>query len=80
MQNNLNYKNNNKCNSKPQKKKKYCSGLPFPPPGYLPDSGIEPVSLTCLALVGDSLPLCHLENIHICIIIMYIIIIYNYYI
>ena len=23
----------------------YLSGLPFPPPGYLPDPGIEPVSL-----------------------------------
>ena len=24
----------------------YCSGLPFPPPGDLPDPGIEPTSLT----------------------------------
>ena len=29
------------------------SGLPFPPPGYLPDSGIEPGSP---ALQSDSLP------------------------
>ena len=25
-------------------RKEYWSGLPFPPPGDLPDSGIEPVS------------------------------------
>ena len=30
-----------------------CSGLPFPSPGDLPDSGIEPWSLTFQA---DSLP------------------------
>ena len=30
----------------------YWSGLSFPPSGNLPDSGIEPVSLTSLALVG----------------------------
>ena len=26
-------------------RQKYCSGLPFPPPGDIPNSGIEPVSL-----------------------------------
>ena len=31
----------------------YWSGLPFPPPGDLPDPGIEPGSL---ALPADSLP------------------------
>ena len=30
----------------------YWSGLPFPPPGDLPDSGIEPVSPESPALVG----------------------------
>ena len=30
----------------------YCSGLPFPPPGDLPDSGIEPISLESPALAG----------------------------
>jgi len=30
----------------------YCSGLPFPSPGYLPDPGIEPGSPT---LKADSL-------------------------
>ena len=29
-----------------------CSGLPFPTPGDLPDSGIETVSLVSSALVG----------------------------
>ena len=28
------------------------SGLPLPPPGDLPDPGIEPVSLAALALAG----------------------------
>ena len=32
-------------------RKDYWSGLPFPPPGDLPDSGIEPESLTAPALV-----------------------------
>ena len=31
----------------------YWSGLPGPPPGDLPDPGIEPVSPTYLALVGE---------------------------
>ena len=31
----------------------YCSGLPFPSPGYLPNTGIEPQSP---ALQADSLP------------------------
>ena len=30
----------------------YWSGLPFPTPGDLPDSGIEPVSPACPALAG----------------------------
>ena len=32
------------------------SGLPFPPPGDLPNSGIEPSSLASAALQADSLP------------------------
>ena len=35
----------------------YWSGLPFPPPGVLPDPGIEPRSP---ALQADSFPLHHL--------------------
>ena len=31
-------------------------GLPFPSPGDLPDPGIEPTSLTSLALQADFLP------------------------
>ena len=34
-------------------KQEYCSGLPFPPPGDLPDLGIETQSS---ALQSDSLP------------------------
>ena len=37
-------------------RQEYCSGLPFPSPGDLPDSVIEPGSP---ALQADSLPLSH---------------------
>ena len=40
-------------------KQEYWSGLLFPPPGDLPDPGIEPVSP---ALQADSLPLSHLGS------------------
>ena len=40
-------------------RQEYWNGLPFPPPGHLPDPGIETVSP---ALLGDSLPLSHLGN------------------
>ena len=33
-------------------RQEYWSGLPFPPPGALPDPGIEPVSLASPALAG----------------------------
>ena len=33
-------------------REEYWSGLPFSPPGDLPDPGIEPVSLECPALAG----------------------------
>ena len=33
-------------------RQEYWNGLPFPPPGYLPDPGIEPVSLVSPALAG----------------------------
>ena len=39
----------------PSSRQEYWSGLPFPPPGDLPDSGIEPASP---AWQADSLPLC----------------------
>ena len=35
-------------------RQEYCSGLPCPPPGDLPNPGIEPVSLTSHALAGRS--------------------------
>ena len=33
-------------------RKEYWSGLPFPPPRYLPEPGIEPASLASSALAG----------------------------
>ena len=33
-------------------RQEYWSGLPFPPPGDLPDPGIEPMSPTAPALAG----------------------------
>ena len=33
-------------------RQEYCSGLPFPTPGHLPDPGIEPTSLGSPALAG----------------------------
>ena len=40
-------------------RQEYYSGLPCPPPGDLPDPGIEPWSPT---LQADSLPLSHQGN------------------
>ena len=36
-------------------RQEYCSGLPCPPPGDLPDLGIEPMSPVAHALQADSL-------------------------
>ena len=38
-------------------RQEYCSGFPCPPPGDLPILGIEPISLTCIALASGFLPL-----------------------
>ena len=35
-------------------RQEYWSGLPFPPPGDLPDPGVEPRSLMSYALQADS--------------------------
>ena len=40
-------------------RQEYWSGLPFPPPGDLPDLGIEPTAPASLALQADSLLLSH---------------------
>ena len=37
-------------------RQEYCSGLPCPPPGDLPNPGIEPVSLMSPALTGGFFP------------------------
>ena len=34
-------------------RQEYWSGLSCPPPGYLPDLGIEPMSLVSVALAGE---------------------------
>ena len=40
-------------------KQEYWMGLTFPPPGELPDPGIEPMSPEAPELQADSLPLSH---------------------
>ena len=40
-------------------RQEYWSGLPFPPPGDLPNPGIQPRSSASPALQADSLPLSH---------------------
>ena len=45
-------------------KKVWWSGLSFPPPGYLPDPEIEPVSLVSPELQVDSLPFEPLRKHH----------------
>ena len=40
-------------------RQEYWSGLPFPPPGDLPNSKIKPTSPMTPALKADTLPLCH---------------------
>ena len=42
-------------------RQQYWSGLPCPPPGDLPDPGIQPTSPLALALQADSLPQRHQE-------------------
>ena len=43
-------------------RQEYWSGLPFPPPGDLPNSGIEPTSSVSPALAGGFFTLSYLEN------------------
>ena len=38
-------------------RQEHWSGLPCPPPGDLPDPGVEPMSLMSPALAGGFLPL-----------------------
>ena len=40
-------------------KQEYCSGLPFPTPGDLPDSGIKPMSPTVAGAFFTADPLCY---------------------
>ena len=43
-------------------RQEYWNGLPFPPPGDLPNSGIKPKSPASPTLQANSLPLSHREN------------------
>ena len=43
-------------------RQEYWSGLPFPPPGDLPNPGTEPMFLASPAMVGSSLPLSHVGS------------------
>ena len=43
-------------------RQEYWSGLPFAPPGDLPDPGIKPLSLALLHWQVDSLPRSHLGS------------------
>ena len=43
-------------------RQKYWSGLPFPPPGDLPDPGFKPASPGSPALQVDSLPAASSRN------------------
>ena len=43
-------------------RQEYWSGLPFAPPGDLPDPGIKPLSLALLHWQVDSLPWSHLGS------------------
>ena len=43
--------------SKGLSRQEYWSGLPYPPPGDLLDSGVEPTSLRSPAVAGGLLPL-----------------------
>ena len=47
-------------------RQEYWSGLPFPPPGDLPDPGIEPMAPASPALQADSLLLSHQGSPDIC--------------
>jgi len=52
-------------------REEYWSGLPFPPPGDLPNSGVKPVSAVAPALQADSSLQSHWRspesNVHILI-------------
>ena len=45
----------------------YWSGLPFPPPGDIPDPGIKPASLTSPALAGRFFIMNATWEAHLCI-------------
>ena len=44
-------------------REQHWSGLPCPPPGHLPNPGIEPASPVSPALQADSLPLANRQGL-----------------
>ena len=48
-------------------RQEYWSGLPCPPPGNLPNPGIETASPESPALQADSLPLSHWGSPYVCV-------------
>ena len=54
-------------------KQEYWTGLPFPTPGDLPNSGISNPQLLCLLhWQMDLLPLCHLSYVYMYIMCIYV--------
>ena len=49
----------------------YCSGLPFPTPGDLPDQGIRPTSLLSPALAGGLFTLVPLMILYLSVITLF---------
>ena len=50
-------------------RQEYCSGLPCPLSGDLPDPEIEPTSLAASALQVNCLPLSHQGSLHFCLLL-----------
>ena len=48
-------------------RQEYWGGLPFPPPGDLPNPGIEPVSLVSPAWQVNSLTLINVGGMYTCV-------------
>ena len=52
-------------------RQEYCSGLPCPSSGDLPDPEIEPTSLAASALRVNCLPLSHQGSLHFCLLLLF---------
>ena len=52
-------------------RQEYCSGLPCPSSGDLPDPEIEPTSLAAPALQVNCLPPSHQGSLHFCLLLLF---------